>query len=69
MKLCSGNNHYTPAPERLVCLGPQGWLVDAGAVSGESLMQWIEGKHCASGIRIQKQSLCALLKWKLKENS
>ena len=44
------------------CLGLQDWWVDAGAVADGSVMSSIEGKHYARGIRMHKQSFCALLK-------
>ena len=50
------------------CFGLQDWWLDAGAVVAGSVMQSIEGKHFARGIRMHKQSFCALLKCKLLEN-
>ena len=44
------------------CLGLQDWWVDAGAIADGSVLQSIEGKHYARGIRMYKQSFCALLK-------
>ena len=40
------------------CLGLQGWWVDAGTIADGSVMQSIEGKHFARGIRMHKQSFC-----------
>ena len=50
------------------CLGLQDWWVDAGAIADGSVMQSIEGKHYARGIRMRKQSFCALLKRKFRKN-
>ena len=44
------------------CLGLQGWWVDAGVIADGSVLQSIEGKYYARGIRMYKQSFCALLK-------
>ena len=48
--------------------GLQDRLVDAGAIADGSVKQSIEGNHYARGIRMQKQSFCALLKCILQEN-
>ena len=47
------------------CLRLQDWWVDAGAITDGSVMQSIEGKHYARGIRMHKHSSCALMKCKL----
>ena len=48
------------------CLGFQDWWVDAGAIAEGSVIQAVEGKHYARGLRLHKQSFCALIKWRLK---
>ena len=51
------------------CLGLQDWWVDSGAIADGSVMQSIEGRHYARGIRLHKQSFCALIRWRLQKKS
>ena len=50
------------------CFGLQDWWVDASAIAEGSVTQAIEGRHCARGIRLHKQSFCALMRWKILQN-
>ena len=50
------------------CLGFQDWWVDANAIAEGSVSQAIEGRHYARGIRLHKQSLCALLRFRILQN-
>ena len=48
------------------CLGMQDWWSDANAIAEGSVDQAIEGRNYDRGIRLHKQTFCALVRWRLK---